>query len=461
MLFSSIVFDDTCYKVAGVTVGHVNNWDKTLIGSINLNGELINYELTKDSDDIIYGFYDNALIKTSKSEFAFTGYAYDSLAYLLFGVTKSAIDSISIFRYPAPNTSAYFGQCLIQKDNYYYLAGVKTDSNQNDANVLFARIDSAGNKLYERVLGLNDKTEQAKSITQLANGNLLIGAERNDYNAPLTETAHTWLIEMTTSGSLVRQWLDPNDSTYAAYGLLQTADGGFIYAAQKKNEQTVNSVLFVAAIIKLDNNFNKQWEFTGGYQTEETAFVDVVQLADGSLVACGKNNYREAWIIKLSATGQVIWDKKYVGIPGMGSESYLTDIDVLPDGNLVAVGQCTSANPLQVGWFLKLDSNGCELESCLLGVEEMPKEKLNTQLQINPNPFTGNLSLTITNANVAIGSANITLTNPLGQTVYHQQVTNLSSNYTKMLDLSYLPNGVYFIAVEVDGERTVRQVVKQ
>jgi hypothetical protein len=80
-------------------------------------------------------------------------------------------------------------------------------------------------------------------------------------------------------------------------------------------------------------------------------------------------------------------------------------------------------------------------------------------LQVYPNPFTSDISISLQKQN--LHAASFTITNAVGQTIYQRQETNLSSNYTKMLDLSYLPNGLYFIAVEVDGERTVRQVVKQ
>jgi hypothetical protein len=461
MVFGSIVYDDTCYKIAGGTYGYMNNIGKTLIGNISLTGDLTNYKIVVDSINESYGVLTNALIRTNQGKFAFTGFSYDSVPYLFFGVANKNLDSIFAFRYFTNNTFAFHGYSLLQLYNDYYIAGIRSTIAPNNADVILAKIDSSGNRLWEKTYGTS-QYEEAKSITDLANGNLLIGAVKRDLNQT-HEHSNTWLLEVDTGGTLVRQWFDPNDSTYAAEGLLQTRDGGFIYGAQKKSVQTINDVNYIASIVKLDSTFNKQWMFTGGYAGMLTGLFDIEELAGGNIIACGKSDYYHGWIVKLSAAGQLLWEREYVGFASAGSENYLTDIDVLPDGSLIAVGQCqqSGSTPPQVGWFLKLDSNGCELESCLLGVEEMPKEKLNTQLQINPNPFTGNLSLTSTNANGAIGSANITLTNPLGQTVYHQQVTNLSSSYTKTIDLSYLPSGVYFLAVEADGERIVKQVVKQ
>jgi len=73
----------------------------------------------------------------------------------------------------------------------------------------------------------------------------------------------------------------------------------------------------------------------------------------------------------------------------------------------------------------------------------------------------GGNQLDITLAQQNLKQADFSICNLLGQTVYTQQETNLSPTYTKMLDLSNLPNGVYLVEVVVDGEVSVREVVKQ
>ena len=73
----------------------------------------------------------------------------------------------------------------------------------------------------------------------------------------------------------------------------------------------------------------------------------------------------------------------------------------------------------------------------------------------------GGTELDITLAQQNLKQADFSICNLLGQTVYTQQETNLSTTYTKMLDLNNLPNGVYWVEVVVDGEVSVREVVKQ
>ena len=81
------------------------------------------------------------------------------------------------------------------------------------------------------------------------------------------------------------------------------------------------------------------------------------------------------------------------------------------------------------------------------------------QIQVYPNPFNSDLSIALKGENIQ--EATFTITNALGQVIYKREESNLSSNYTKMLDLSYLPCGFYFIQVTANGESTVKRVVKE
>jgi hypothetical protein len=90
------------------------------------------------------------------------------------------------------------------------------------------------------------------------------------------------------------------------------------------------------------------------------------------------------------------------------------------------------------------------------GIEPINGE---TALVVYPNPFTDEVSIAL--QKTGLTKANFTLTNMLGQTAFTKQEDNLSPSYTKMLDLRYLPNGVYLLEVVVDGERVVKEIVKQ
>ena len=85
------------------------------------------------------------------------------------------------------------------------------------------------------------------------------------------------------------------------------------------------------------------------------------------------------------------------------------------------------------------------------GISQLPTAAANFFL--SPNPFTSSLSIYLQNKT----EANITLTDVLGRKVMAVQ---LNTSYST-LNTSNLPTGVYFLEVIQDGERVVKQVVKE
>jgi hypothetical protein len=315
---------------------------------------------------------------------------------LILAIHNATTDTLIVYRYTTPDTYVFLGNALIQSvGNNFYVAGIKTDNSTGNGNVCLVKIDTNGDKVWEKFYNQR-RLDDARSVIQLTNGNLMLGAVRNDLNQT-NERANTWLLEVDTGGNIARQWFDPSDSTYVAEGLKQTQDGGFIYGAQKKVYQVAGSLGFNATVVKMDSNFNKQWTFEGGVLGNYTGVVDIELLPDGGYIACGNYSNKEAWVIKFTEAGDVVWLRKYMGLTDTTATwNILTDIDLLPDGGFVAVGQCQRVInpnnlPPQLGWFLKLDSNGCEIENCILGVEDVKAEK--PQINIYPNPANSKINV--------------------------------------------------------------------
>lgn len=473
MLFSSVINNDTAFKISGVVSGYPNNAARGIVCNVDRDGVITKQKIIIDSTNVLYGMFWNTLVKDGQGNLAFVGYAYDSLPAVLFGWTDEDLDSLLIFNYQTPQTGAFQGyNLLLYDDSTYYIIGVRTSSaTPSDANVLLMKVKKNGQRVWERYYHQR-KVDYAKKIIKLNNGHLLLGAFRNDLNQT-DEISNTWLMEVDTGGTIIRQWFDPNDSTYAAEGLLQTQDGGFVYGAQKKIKQA-GDVNCVGTIVKMDVNFTKEWTFTDGSPSPVTGIFDLLELPDGNFIGCGNKPFYNGdssmlsgWIVKLSSTGNVIWNRTYAGLATSFSYNYLSDIDVLSDGSLIVVGQCQHSGqvPPQVGWFLKLDSNGCEIENCMVGIEEpAPTSRaegggLNSQIQVWPNPFASDLSIALTGGHVT--NATFTITNIMGQTVHQETEKNVASGYTKILDLNYLPNGVYFVAVSTGEGTMVERVLKQ
>ena len=79
-------------------------------------------------------------------------------------------------------------------------------------------------------------------------------------------------------------------------------------------------------------------------------------------------------------------------------------------------------------------------------------------IYIYPNPSLSEISITIQKQ---IKQVSFIINNVLGQTVFIKNENNLSSNYTETIDLSFLSKGIYFLDINIDGERTVKKIVKE
>jgi ribosomal protein L2 len=90
---------------------------------------------------------------------------------------------------------------------------------------------------------------------------------------------------------------------------------------------------------------------------------------------------------------------------------------------------------------------------------QTPEGGLNSPIQVWPNPFSSDVSIALIDGHTS--TATFTITSSTGQVVYQQQETNLAPGYTKMLELSYLPNGVYFVEVSTEQGKYVQRIVKE
>lgn len=456
LLFSSILKENNFYYLTGVTFdsSNSNSYNRVYLCKIDLSGVVVNQSCFYTNLNKDYGAFHNTLIKNKSENFVLTGYERDALNRLFIAEFDANIDSVIVHEYYTPNTYLFAGKKIIQDmDGDYFVSGIRTDSGQSRANVVLVRLDSAGNKKWEKNYG-GVLYESGSSMIKLNNGNLMLGAVRNDLGQPV-EHANTWLLEVDTGGNIVRQWFDPNDSTYAAEGLLQTQDGGFVYGAQKKFDQTVNAVYKTATIVKTDSLFNKEWVFNDGSRSEVTGIFDLQELPDGSIIGCGNKPFYKndsstlsGWIVKLAADGSVIWNKTYIGLTGPFSYNYLTDVDVQSDGSIIAVGQSqkNGNTPPQVGWFLKLDSNGCEMENCLLSITE-PFSSL--QINIYPNPAGDYVMLGFGEDNNSRENEELEVFNGVGQRTYYSQL--FPNTDAIKIETSAWANGLYYVAIKRNG----------
>lgn len=168
-------------------------------------------------------------------------------------------------------------------------------------------------------------------------------------------------------------------------GISPTDDGGYIICGIIDTIPTPGNINGGDNfhIIKLDNNFNYQWDKIHGGVYLDRALC-VIQTKEGGYVACGcsrsKNGFignilidDDYWIVKLDINGDIEWQKYYGG----NDNEAAYDIIQTNDGGYIVAGHTFSKDGdvsgnkgLQNYWIVKLDSNGdLEWEKCFGGTD--------------------------------------------------------------------------------------------
>lgn len=141
-----------------------------------------------------------------------------------------------------------------------------------------------------------------------------------------------WIIKLNPEGDIVWQKTYGGSLTDSAYGIENTNDGGYIVSgATESNDGDVTGFHYTedgpitldAWILKLDTDGNLQWQKAlGGYQ-DDMAYT-IKQTADGGYITAAQTSSSDgdvsvafgsfdSWILKLDATGNITWQKSLGG----------------------------------------------------------------------------------------------------------------------------------------------------
>jgi uncharacterized delta-60 repeat protein len=256
-------------------------------------------------------------------------------------------------------TGMDLGQSIQQTtDGGYIVAGWTNSFGNGGVDYWVLKLTSTGGISWEKTYGGPD-LEAAYDIRQTTDGGYIIVGEKG-LSAP-----ETWILKLTSTGDV--SWQKAYSGGADASSVQQTADGGYIV-----NGQTHSSGDYDAWILKLTSTGEISWQKTYGGRGNGVDplsgyefFTSVKQTADGGYIMAGYTNSwgagdRDVWIMKLTSTGNVSWEKTYGG-PGLDRAE---SIQQTQDGGYIVVGETSSfgAGGSDM-WILRLEGNG-NVEGC-------------------------------------------------------------------------------------------------
>lgn len=264
-----------------------------------------------------------------------------------------------------------------------YIAAGYTESNDGDItgnngdrDALLIKFTANGAVAWYKTYG-GTGAENARSVLQTTEGGYIFTGSASSDNGDVSANHggnDVWVVKLDSQGEI--EWEKTYGGMYgdAGFSIVPSTAGGYIIGGQSNSSDgdvTENNGMTDCWIFKIDASGTLTWQASlGGGNTDyarkliETSAGDIVIVgysdsANGDLTE--NKGAEDGWIIKLSETGTLIWQKS---IGGSGSD-YLWDVIESTGGSYVLTGSTTSTNGDVAAnhggldtWIVQLDEQG-------------------------------------------------------------------------------------------------------
>ena len=472
----SLSLADSFIFVAGVCADtSVPNGIKSYLAKFDYSGNYISRAEIRPSEFVQFACPNkNSMIRTNDGGFAIAGYAQDSLDSTHIALVKynrsGQLQFYKTYQIYAPYLYAN-AFCLLQgKDKQYYVLGDIQFANYQTS-IFFIKLDSNFTVEKSKIFSnLSQNYSLSGNACFLSDSDILISNGRTDNNINYWQSIQTTcFLKVDTSGNLTSSYCTSDRNTKAYYNVAATSDSGYLSSGSYFQTRIEgDGLLDEKYLVKWDRDFNLIWGLKTGAVESDNSFSDFVQTQNNSIVLCGQNvadtgiaaGFRGV-IAQVSMAGNLNWLREYSvplpnGSDANGSQNYLYDVELMPNGDIVAVGswQTSSINsPLyfqQVGWIIRVDSNGCmDNGNCGLEtkVQNIPEAEpgLHDIVKIFPNPSKGIFIVSV-QVDIPVGCT-IEVYDALGCQLLAQPIFN----HSNLVNLHHFPTGTYFYKVSNVG----------
>lgn len=316
--------------------------------------------------------------------------------------------------------------------------------NHGFADYWLVKLNANGNMEYQNSYGGSGFDIALKIEATTDGGHILVGnSSSNDGDV----TGHQgngdyWIVKITQTGSL--QWQKTLGGSEGDYGnsIRQAPEGGYIVAGSSYSNDgdvTGNHGSGDYWIVKLSQTGNLEWQKSLGGSGEDIA-QDIQVVAGGYIVIGGVESsdgditgYQgsvDYWTVKLNEMADIQWQKTLGGSSfdeGWSIEQTNDNGFIVAGGSYSNDGDVTGNQGGSDYWIVKLEPDP-------LGVGEF-----NNQINIYPNPVSDVLNF---QANEPIKA--VLVFNQLGQKV----MDSVHDEMGVQLNISALPTNLYFVVVE-------------
>lgn len=243
-------------------------------------------------------------------------------------------------------------------DGGWILAGETTSFGAGNWDAWCLKLNASGNVVWNRTYG-GPSFDQASDVQQTADGGYILTGSTSSFGAGSSDA---WCLKLDAAGNVAWQRTYGGASEDYAGAVQQTADGGFILAG---SADLFGGGEFDAWCLKLNPEGNVAWQRTYGGSAGDIAY-GVQQTADGGYILTGSTESfgagsGDAWCMKLDAHGDVAWQRTYGG----ASNDIAFEMQQTDDGGYILAGATNSFGTGSYdAWCLKIGPDGEIDPSC-------------------------------------------------------------------------------------------------
>ena len=245
-------------------------------------------------------------------------------------------------------------------DGGYIIAGYTECFGAQEGDVWVIKVDNSGDVLWERRYG-GEFSDEATCVQQTdddedgqQDDGYIVGGRTKSFGSSVSDM---WVIKLTGVGDITWENRYGETDFDIARSIEQTSDGGYIIAGDTWHAASGTTVNSDMAVVKLNADGSIQWQKAYGDIDSDTACC-VQETPDGGYILVGDTrsftSISDIWVLKLTSTGAITWQKTYGG-----NWSYASALDQTSDGGYIVAG---ITHDFGAGFsdilLLKLDSAG-------------------------------------------------------------------------------------------------------
>lgn len=425
---STSVLEDNGYFILGQEI--TTTYRSIFCIKTNLNGDTI---CTKNYPRNQYAYYtglSNSLINTYDNNYAFGGTITNLLDTTNDGdclLVKLTISGDTVWTKNYGGVQLDVANIVIQSnDSGYVLLGSTSSYGNGLSDFYMIKTDSLGNFEWQKTFGSSNSEEAISGEKTLDGGYILTGKKLNIF----------YVVKTDILGNL--EWEYSYPGTKGACYVKQLVDSSYVLVGAS----TIGGLGDQGCILKINKNGGFVWQKDYGGIVSDWLYSVPVILNDGSIVASGQTmvgGIPYGTLLKTDSLGNQQWLRSFYKNPSI--DNYFNDVKYTFDNGFIICGQTYSV--LTDSWLVKVDSNGCEIANCNVGMEEFQVQS--SKFMVFPSPATSEINISIEGE--GLSDYEISIVNILGEV---QKIENNSNT----ISISHLASGIYFItAANKNGKK--------